>query len=402
MLTTSLPDHHSRPKRATATLALLCLVVLAAILGYQQTAAAQGDHPLDEQAQDQRSAPIEQAAVAAQTAQVAASLGIEAATNPRLYNAISQMEQWSLRASNEVERRQALVVLAKSVTSRFRDQIDGDRRELDFVSRAASSETLTAAVVEMRDQRPVLEDRVQRQADSLEAAEKLRDDEVEQLADDLNRLIEIWSERQRILSDLAIHLEAGRAGIRSQLSDEALAERVLAQMDAAQQLHAAVSSPELWAVEPEPTASARLDSGADALDSSSAELIEGAEMRWPAIGAVNSGFGMRVHPIYRRNIMHTGIDIDAPWGDPVLAVSDGVVTEAHWKGGYGKAVVVDHGDGVTSLYSHLAELAVQPGDVVAIGSELGLVGATGTATDAHLHFEVRVNNEAVNPLDYLP
>ena len=364
---------------------MLCVLVLTAVLGLQHSAIAQDRVPQSGRSGD----------VVTQTADVAASLGIDVIGNPRLYGAIAQMEQWSISAEAAVERQQSIVTLADGVAVRVRQQLQNDQAELNMVASGVRSDRLTAAIVEMRDHRAVLDERVERQTNALATADKVRARETEQLETDLDQLIEIWNERQRILSDLTDQLarEDDRTGSQRQLSDEALAGRVLRQIAATEQIHAAAEERAALRVEGATVVGASLDT---------TEAAGPAEMRWPAIGAVNSGFGMRVHPIYRRNIMHTGIDIDAPWGDPVLAVSDGVVTEAHWKGGYGNAVVVDHGDGVTSLYSHLAELHVQPGDVVVTSGQLGLVGATGTATDAHLHFEVRVNNEAVDPLDYLP
>lgn len=402
MLTTSPSVRRSRPNRAAAAAALLCVLILTAVLGLQRSAVAQDEV-----------GPTMMAEVVAQTAEIAASLDIDVVGNPRLYGAIAQVEKWSLEAEAEVERRQAVVELAENLADRLRLQLDTDEVELAFIAGAAQSEQLTAAVVEMRDQRPLIEDKIERQSEALAAAEARHADEVEQLGHDLDELIEIWSARQRILSDLTIQLSrpGGQTAIGGRqfdgaltatpLSDEALADRVLAQMAAAQQVDAAATY-DLWLTDDEPADNDEFVVVSDYLGSAVASEVEMPVLRWPAIGAVNSGFGMRVHPIYRRSIMHTGIDIDAPWGDPVLSVGDGIVTEAHWKGGYGNAVVVDHGAGVTSLYSHLAELHVQPGDAVSTGGQLGLVGATGTATDAHLHFEVRVNNDPVDPLDYLP
>ncbi len=119
---------------------------------------------------------------------------------------------------------------------------------------------------------------------------------------------------------------------------------------------------------------------------------------WPARGAVVSGFGMRIHPLFRIRRMHTGVDIAAPWGSPVFAVAPGTVIYAGWFGGYGKVVVVDHGSGISTLYGHLSTLSVAAGDPVRAGSVVGRVGSTGFSTGPHLHFEVRVNGRPVNPL----
>jgi murein DD-endopeptidase MepM/ murein hydrolase activator NlpD len=114
-------------------------------------------------------------------------------------------------------------------------------------------------------------------------------------------------------------------------------------------------------------------------------------------GPVSSGFGMRMHPIDGVEKFHTGIDLRGKEGTPILAAQDGVVRSAGTRGGYGNAVEIDHGNGVTTLYGHAAELEVKPGDHVQKGEEIGQVGMTGRATGPHLHFEVRVEGKPVDP-----
>jgi murein DD-endopeptidase MepM/ murein hydrolase activator NlpD len=114
-------------------------------------------------------------------------------------------------------------------------------------------------------------------------------------------------------------------------------------------------------------------------------------------GSVSSGFGLRMHPIDGVEKFHTGIDLRGKEGTPILAAADGVVRSAGTRGGYGNAVEIDHGNGVTTLYGHAAELGVKPGDHVHKGEEIGEVGMTGRATGPHLHFEVRVEGKPVDP-----
>lgn len=116
---------------------------------------------------------------------------------------------------------------------------------------------------------------------------------------------------------------------------------------------------------------------------------------WPARGVLTSRFGWR----YRRH--HDGIDLAAPRGTPIYAARDGVVAFAGWKGGYGRVVYLDHGGGVTTVYGHASSLSVQAGQRVKKGQLIARVGCTGSCTGSHLHFEVRVNGRAVNPLPYL-
>jgi len=116
---------------------------------------------------------------------------------------------------------------------------------------------------------------------------------------------------------------------------------------------------------------------------------------WPARGVLTSRFGWR----YRRH--HDGIDLAAPRGTPIYAARDGVVDFAGWKGGYGRVVYLGHGGGVVTVYGHASSLSAQPGQRVKKGQMIARVGCTGSCTGSHLHFEVRVNSRAVNPLTYL-
>jgi len=125
-------------------------------------------------------------------------------------------------------------------------------------------------------------------------------------------------------------------------------------------------------------------------------------MMWPAYGPITSPFGWRNHPIFGDARYHSGIDIGADYGDTVGAADAGVVIYADWMGGYGKAVMIDHGGGLVSLYGHNSELLVSEGQRVAKGQPISRVGATGYATGPHLHFEVRLNGSPVDPMSYLP
>jgi murein DD-endopeptidase MepM/ murein hydrolase activator NlpD len=122
---------------------------------------------------------------------------------------------------------------------------------------------------------------------------------------------------------------------------------------------------------------------------------------WPVNGRVSSPFGYRVHPILGIRRLHTGIDIDARTGDPIRAAEDGRVILAQTYGGYGRAIVIDHGGGMATLYAHQSSLAVNEGDRVERGELIGYAGCTGFCTGPHLHFEVRINGSFVDPMDYL-
>ncbi|MBP2665348.1 MAG: envC 1 [Firmicutes bacterium] len=125
-------------------------------------------------------------------------------------------------------------------------------------------------------------------------------------------------------------------------------------------------------------------------------------MLWPAEGEITSPFGWRVHPIFGTQRLHTGIDIGADYGDTVRAADGGVIIHSDWMGGYGNAVIIDHGNGISTLYAHNSQLLVSEGQTVAKGQAISRVGSTGYSTGPHLHFEVRQNGTPVNPLNFLP
>ena len=125
--------------------------------------------------------------------------------------------------------------------------------------------------------------------------------------------------------------------------------------------------------------------------------------RKPVVGEVEftSGFGVRTDPFLGRPAMHTGLDFRASAGDPVRVTANGKVTSAGWAGGYGRMIEVDHGNGLATRYGHLSEIGVKVGEVVKIGQVIGAVGSTGRSTGPHLHYETRIDGEAVDPQKFL-
>ena len=139
-----------------------------------------------------------------------------------------------------------------------------------------------------------------------------------------------------------------------------------------------------------------------ALNSISSDYIGGA-MLWPVPGhtKLTSLYGMRVHPITGAYKLHTGIDISAPLGTSFIAAANGIVTKATYNTAYGNMVIIDHGGGVQTLYAHGDQILVQLGQTVSAGTEVLKVGSTGYSTGPHAHFEIRINGQTVNPLNYL-
>lgn len=122
---------------------------------------------------------------------------------------------------------------------------------------------------------------------------------------------------------------------------------------------------------------------------------------FPSAGPVTSGFGWRTHPILGYERFHSGVDFGAEYGSVITAADNGAVIFAGWYGGYGNAVIIDHGNGLSTLYGHASELYVSEGQAVKRGQAIAAVGSTGLSTGPHLHFEVRQNGEPVDPLAYL-
>jgi murein DD-endopeptidase MepM/ murein hydrolase activator NlpD len=124
--------------------------------------------------------------------------------------------------------------------------------------------------------------------------------------------------------------------------------------------------------------------------------------RMPLEGAsLTSGFGMRTHPVLGGRRQHAGIDLAAPTGTPVYATADGIVGRADWYSSYGLYISINHGASMETRYAHLSRLAVAAGDNVKKGDLIGYVGSTGRSTGPHLHYEVRVDGLAVNPIPYM-
>lgn len=125
--------------------------------------------------------------------------------------------------------------------------------------------------------------------------------------------------------------------------------------------------------------------------------------RKPVVGNVefSSGFGVRSDPFLGRPAMHSGLDFRASTGDPVRATANGKVVNAGWSGGYGRMVEIDHGNGLSTRYGHLSAINVKVGDRITIGQVIGEVGSTGRSTGPHLHYETRIDGDAVDPQKFL-
>ena len=134
------------------------------------------------------------------------------------------------------------------------------------------------------------------------------------------------------------------------------------------------------------------------------EKVERVPSGWPMavnVGRISSTFGYRLDPINRHLSLHPGCDLFASYGTQVFATARGVVTSAGYDGDYGNCVEIDHGGGISTKFAHLSKINVTVGQTVGRGKSIGNVGSTGRSTGSHLHYEVHVNNQPVNPAKYL-
>ncbi len=129
--------------------------------------------------------------------------------------------------------------------------------------------------------------------------------------------------------------------------------------------------------------------------------LNAAPNLWPVEGHITGSFGERIDPFNGEGAFHSGVDISTNFGTPVIAPADGTVIFADFLGGYGRAIVIDHGHGITTRFGHLANFAVIAGQHIQRGDTIGYVGLSGRSTGPHLHYEVRINDTPLNPYKYL-
>jgi murein DD-endopeptidase MepM/ murein hydrolase activator NlpD len=130
-------------------------------------------------------------------------------------------------------------------------------------------------------------------------------------------------------------------------------------------------------------------------------LLASTPSIWPTNGWTTSGVGWRLDPFTGKQTFHSGLDIAAAFGNPVVAPADGYVIQATADKFYGNSIQINHGGGITTLYGHLSQIEVTPGQKVKRGEEIGKVGNTGRSLGTHLHYEIRVNDKIVNPASYI-
>ncbi len=131
------------------------------------------------------------------------------------------------------------------------------------------------------------------------------------------------------------------------------------------------------------------------------EMLAATPSIWPTEGWVSSPFGSRSSPFSRKREFHKGLDIKARAGAAIQAPAKGVVIFAGWHGAYGKTIIINHGNGITTRYAHMQRFVLEEGDTIMRGDLIGYVGSTGRSTGTHLHYEVMLNGVCVNPMQYI-
>ena len=270
-----------------------------------------------------------------------------------------------------------------------RSVLDADRKRVERITALeAVVQQVTLELADLHDKR---EAQAAVDAKQRDAAAEIVDrrtavkQEVDAEAHKRRLLVARLESDRRSYVAMVQNLEADSRNIEEQLRQIAAAERArelaAAQAAAAAARQAAADN----AAPPAPAAPSTPDT---------------ASMLWPANGPKTSDYGWRMHPIFGTSRFHAGIDIGAGYGASIYAARSGVVVSAGEQSGYGNAVVIDHGDGIATLYAHQSSVAVYSGQSVSRGEVIGYVGSTGYSTGPHLHFEVRVNGSPVDPMNY--
>ncbi|MDU6570826.1 MAG: peptidoglycan DD-metalloendopeptidase family protein [Veillonella sp.] len=256
-------------------------------------------------------------------------------------------------------------------------------------------------------------------ANRLEVLKRIIDSDITLINEIKKERADIEAHKQKLEADRAKLVELEKAALAKQAEiEQKKAERNVvlqkAQNDRATAMQAIeelnASSAQVSAMLKERQAARAAAAAAAAAAASQSSGGQGAsdnwvqgtgQLGWPVSGEITSPYGYRVHPIWGTTIYHSGIDIGVDEGTPVHAADGGVVVWSGWMGGYGYAVVIDHGNGLSTLYGHNSELAVDEGQSVAKGQVISYAGSTGNSTGPHVHFEVRVNGDPVDPMGYL-
>ena len=270
---------------------------------------------------------------------------------------------------------------------------DADAQAVDQMEIALeNAEMQRQLALEQADEMQAIADEKQAQLDELEA----RIGETTAALDDISCELDSWTAQENSLEALAASLDAQIASLQAQYDAEQAAPTTVATTTETSTSETLIPNATEMTGTPTPAPTSN---------------ASGVSLQWPTwCHTITSYFGYRVHPIYGNTRFHSGIDIGAGFGDTIMAAASGTVIYVEtpvpgqsWGGsGYGNYFIIDHGNGVSTLYAHCTSVYVSNGQTVSQGEAVGTVGSTGGSTGSHLHFEVRINGSRVDPLSYLP
>lgn len=325
--------------------------------------------------------------------------------------ATEQMFQERLSVMFEYQNKSTLEVLLES------DSLAGFFTNIEIISLIAdadaqavdqmevvleNAEAQRVYALQQADEMQAIADEKQAQLDELEERIGITTEALE----DISCQLDSWTAQENSLEALAASLDAQILNLQAQYDAEVAAAAATA--TTTMETEASLPSESLpQGVEPSEATPTPVPEPTQTPTSSSS----GVSLQWPTwCHTITSPFGYRTHPIYGNTRFHSGIDIGAGFGDTIMAAASGTVIYVetpvpgqNWGGsGYGNYFIIDHGNGVSTLYAHCCNVYVSNGQSVSAGEAVGTVGSTGGSTGSHLHFEVRINGNRVDPLGCLP
>nr|WP_302707075.1 M23 family metallopeptidase [uncultured Dialister sp.] len=394
-------------KKSTYMASLLALSIL---LGGQAMHVPSYADDLDDQVQDLQgqidSSRLEQENwqqviedVSAKLKQIQADLDAANARLQSIRSRQSEINAQIVQTQNEIVKMEAYLKTRQNVLNRrvraiymhgqlnYLEVILGANSFSDFANRVELLKRVIRSdynlILEIQKQKAAIEakkaqlEEDKRQLDALAAEAEKTQQEIAAKKAEQQKVLDAAKSNKAAAAQMEQDLNAQLASVRN------LIQQRLAAAEAARQ-------------------AAQQDSSDEGGGGSDDNYVQGTgAMGWPCSGPITSPFGYRTHPIFGTTIFHAGIDIGVDYGTPIHAADSGVVVYSGWISGYGNAVIIDHGGGISTLYGHNQSLAVSEGQSVSKGSVIAYAGSTGNSTGPHCHFEVDVNGSPVNPMGYL-
>ncbi|MEA2702267.1 MAG: hypothetical protein QOD63_212 [Actinomycetota bacterium] len=315
-------------------------------------------------------------------------------TEARLADATTELTA----ARSELARQAIAAYTGQSEAARYATMLLGSATVGDLASRRSYLKAVVGSQSEAIGVQEKLRDEVQDLGASLKASRAEADGQRATVASERAALQGARDEQEVVRGQVATEVaERDRLHDQAQSRKEEFQGELASLEDESASIAATLRSRAAQRANPAPSAG---DGGG--ADTAAAIPPGNGQMMFPIPGgAIVSGFGPRVHPVYGDVRVHTGVDINGSTGTPIHAAADGVVASAGGMGGYGNATVIEHAGNLATLYGHQSAILVSEGETVKQGQVIGRVGCTGTCTGPHLHWEVRVDGTPVNPMNYV-